>query len=212
MTEASGVDLVEGDLAYTSRVKRYPVELHLVRGPAPGSSGESAHWRAAGQETMLPRVVVETHHQCAQLVEQLPSLRPLEGRDHSGVLEPSGVVIEAEQQGAELRPIDEQPQPGDDALGRALQLDLRHRPRTLEVGQAPWLCDHTVYPASGVAAKPALRPVRVVGDRAEAQCLGVTLHARRELLASGGERPGAKIVVSGRKQVEAEKRRGRLGA
>jgi hypothetical protein len=65
------------------------------------------------------------------------------GRDPD-VTEHVLVVVEAEQQRVRQRPVDQQPEAGDDAVGRVLALDLHHAPPAGLVTEVAMLRDDAV--------------------------------------------------------------------
>src|SRR4051795_740074 len=97
MAEAVAVELRVRDLADALRRHGNPVALHVGR-PAPRRPLEPPERAAADQEALLPRVALERDDQRAQLLEQLVAALARERRRYPDVLEPSLVVVQAEQQ------------------------------------------------------------------------------------------------------------------
>src|SRR4051794_18643177 len=86
-------------------------------------------------------------------------------------LDPNGrpvvVVVQPEQQRARQRPLDEAPEPGDDAVGGALVLHLHHAPRSLLVGSVSCFATTPSTPLPWYVAshyRVAITPDNVVGD------------------------------------------------
>ena len=103
-------------------------------------------------------MVVERGDQRLQLGEQLPPLGHREGADDADGRERAVILVQPEQQradrvGAGLV----QPVAGDDAVGRALVLDLEHDALVRLVGDRQRLGDDAVEARALELVEPALR-------------------------------------------------------
>jgi hypothetical protein len=101
MAQAVAVELVIGHFADALGRERDPVQRHLTGPPASGRAGEPARGAAADQEAVVPRMPLERHRQRGELGEQLTPPLPRERLHDPDVDEPSGVVVEAEQERAQ---------------------------------------------------------------------------------------------------------------
>ena len=120
---------------------------------------------------LAPRMAVERAlAQRRQLLDQRPASLPRERRRDADVVQVALVVEQPEQQRPDVRagPVLVPPEPGHDAVGGALVLDLEHRPLARQVGAVEPLGDDAVEarrPRSGrTSRRPAPRS-RVAGVR-----------------------------------------------
>ena len=100
-----------------------------------------------------------------QRVDQRPALGHGERRRHPDVVQRPGVVVEAEEQGADHPAALVPTEAGHHAVGRPLVFDLEHHPLALPVGEALGLGHHPVEtgPLEGVEPLGGQGPVGGAG-------------------------------------------------
>jgi hypothetical protein len=148
-----------------------------------------------------------------QLIGQFGPPIPRERRCDADVIEVTGVVVQPEQQRPDVgaRPVLVPAEAGDDAVGRALVLDLEHRPLAGLVGRVESFRDDAVEPG-------ALEPVEPVGGRravaGRRRQVDRRLDAEERLLQPRAPlvlRHLAQILVAECQQVPRHEARRRLG-
>jgi hypothetical protein len=139
---------------------------------------------------------------------QLAPLRPLERACDADVAEDAVVVVQPEQQRRDL--IARRSEPGDDAVGGVLGLDLDHDAAVRLVEKVTRLGDDAVHAVADELLEPALRRPHVGGDRRQQQRRREVLEQRLEPSPSLGERRLHQVVVAVGEEVEGDERRRRL--
>ena len=135
---------------------------------APAALGARDPVGVGGEELLpvAPRVLLDRAHQRLQLLDELGPARLGEAGADADVLELALVVVEAEQEAAEQRPLGGGvlvlAVAGDDHVGGARVLDLEHGAAVLGVRRVERLGDHAVEPGALELVEPALRLLRVL--------------------------------------------------
>ena len=208
MAQPSAVELGVGDLADAVRRERNPVHRH-ARLPAPGCALEPAGRAAAEQEAVLPGVALQRDRERRQLARQALLRRPRERARDADVLEATALVEEPEQERRHRRRLRRSPHAGHDAVGRALVLDLEHRPPAVLVRPVARLRDDAVQAAAAEALQPAGGDVAVAGRRRDEQRRRRVAEQFDEPRAALAKRARAKVLPAHCQQVEGDEQRGR---
>src|SRR5437762_6532213 len=164
VAEALALHVLVGDLANKLGAQRLPRHV-LALAPAAEPAGHRAPRRSDRLRPPGPRVAVEGVLPVGrQLVDQLLAPAHGERAGDADVVEVAVRVVEPEQQ----RPDDPAAlvpaEPGDDAVGRALVLDLDHHPLVLAVVDVLPLDDNTVESGALETIEPVARDTRIGGE------------------------------------------------
>ena len=210
MAEAIALQVVVLHLADALDAQRLPRQI-LAGAPAALRAGHAVDLgRRLGP--LAPRMALErVHAQRRQLLGQLLAHRHRERRRHADVLQAAAVVVEAEQQRADLVVAALVPaEAGDDAVGGARVLDLDHRALARLVGGVDRLGDHAVEAGALEALEPLGRQRAIVGHRREVDRRGGGAEQPLEPGAAFVLRQLADVAAVDREQIEGDERRRRL--
>src|SRR5437867_10955054 len=153
--------MVERDLDDTLRAERLPGEVlapvPAARRPRQALTACVGRPRIRPFGPLLPGMPFDgVHAERRELVDEGRTARPVERRGDPDVMEAALVVVEAEQERADVRAraVLVPPEAGHDAVRRALVLELEHRPLARLVLRVEPFRDHAVESGSLEAVEP----------------------------------------------------------
>ena len=125
------------------------------------------------------------------------------------MVERPGVVEQPQQQRPDVRPgpVLVPAEPGHDAVGGALVLDLEHRPLARLVGRVEPLGDHAIEPGALEPLEPVRGGRAIAGRRRQVDRRLRGAEDGLEALSPLALRDGAEVLVAERQQVPGDERR-----
>ncbi len=206
--------MVVRDLADQLEADRLPRQVLAAVPPRRRARQPALGLELLPARPVLPRVLVDRAFAIRREQRGQRAARVLRerGRD-ADVVEHAGVVVEAEQQGADelvlaaLVPAE----PRDDAVGGALVLDLGHHALARRVDQGVGLGDDAVEAGALEAIEPVARDRDVAGDRRDVDGGARAGERALEPVAALDERAAAQVVVVLGEQVPRDERGRRAG-
>ena len=212
MTEPAVLQLTEGDLGDSLDPDRHPRQI-LAGVPSALRARQPACGMSLRLGPVAPRVPVErVRQQGRQLVQQLSATLHREAGSDTDVMQPTFVVVQAQQQRADPLAILVNPVAGHRAIGRAFVLHLDQGALVRRVRIAEALGDDAVQTGTLELDEPSLRRCVIGGAGAHVdRRVGVgeqRLQSGMALFQRCGQQ---QFVVDGQ-QVEGHERGGRLGS